>query len=88
MKNSIAFQILENEGYRTILKFRVKEDGKGEFYDLIPEYGKNYADAISKIGITLSNNKTYKPLENPEKFLELAPVYNSGTYERWVKTVR
>lgn len=85
MTNSIAYQILEDDGYRTILKFRITENGKGEFYDFQSEYGKKYANILKDVGIQINARETIKPLENPKKFIELAPIYNSGTYERWIR---
>lgn len=85
MTNSIAFQTLKDDGYETIMKFRLTENGKGEFYDINSEYGKKLANILTKCGFQISNTEIIKPLENPEKFMELAPIYDSSIYQRWIK---
>ena len=82
---TIAFQVLDDNGYKTILKFRTNENGKGEFFDLTPGYGEKYAGILKNIGIQLNSNKMILPIENPKEFIELAPKFYSGSYERWKK---
>ena len=82
---TIAFQVLRDNGFETIIKFRVNENGNGEFFDLTPGYGENYAEVLKKSGIQLNSNKFILPLENPKEFIELAPKFYSSSYERWKK---
>lgn len=80
-KNAVVFMSMINGQYKNILKFRVTENG-GEFYDVIPGYGERYKEMLEKIGIDIKGTMI-KPLENPKKFVELAPKFYSGTYEKW-----
>lgn len=82
-KRVVAFFNYANGEKNYILKFKLLDDGRGEFYDVSQGIGENYKKLINQTGISVKG-ENIKPLDDPKKFIELAPKFYSGTYEGWV----
>ena len=83
-KAIVVYEITADE-YWIELKFRLNENGEGEIYDI--NYDKD-GDAAVKSFIENPLNfgpfgRVY-PLEEPEKFIALAPAYYSPFFQ-WIK---
>ena len=83
-KNIIKLQKLDEYGYKTILQFRITESGKGEFFGANSEFGKNYASLLKATGLQINGKNIVNPITQPEKFIQLAPRYDSSSYLRWI----
>ena len=80
----VAFQKLEKNGYETLLKFRINNNGNGEFFDIKQGYAEKYLNTLNAFGVRLKNGKTIYPVKNPIDFIKYVAEKQNNTYERWI----
>lgn len=80
--NKVGFYTTSNGKKEFVLKFRLLDNGKGEFFEVKPGYGEAYKKELEKNGVNARGIKI-NPVREPKKFIDLVPKYYSGTYEGW-----
>ena len=83
--NAIAVYAIRSDEYWIKLKFRLNENGKGEIFDV--NYNKDGDAAVRffiKNPLTFGPFGRVYPLEEPEKFIALAPAYYSPFFQ-WIE---
>ena len=86
MSKKLFYVSFRGDDLKVLGKFKINEDGTGEFYDVVSESLKNRINHGIKNGFSTIDGSLVFPLKEPEKFYkisQLPPI--SGDYSFWEK---